>query len=152
MAEFNEDDLRYVSSLYDKERFDTKKAIARFNEETSKELNHRRWWSTVAAVAASAAIAFAAGWGIVTTIKDRQPVVTRQETVILNPDVAVTHVFVYDDAPIGDVLKELSEYYHCTLKTKPSDKHLTATFPDGDIEFIVSLIEKALDTEITIEK
>ena len=152
MAEFNEDDLRYVSSLYDKKRFDTKRAIARFNEETSKESNHRRWWTTAATVAASAAIAFAAGWGIVSTIKDRHPAVTKQEIVVLNPDVAVTHKFVYEDAPIADVLKELSEYYHCTLRTKPLDKHLTATFPDDDIEFIVSLIEEALDIEITIEK
>lgn len=152
MTEFNEEDLRYVSSLYDKDRFDTRKAIARFNEKASNEPNHRRWWTTAAAVAASAAIAFAAGWGIVSAIKDHQPAVTNQEIVILNPDVAVTHKFVYEDVPIADVLKELSEYYHCTLKAKPSDKHLTATFPDDDVDFIVSLIEKALDIEITIEK
>ena len=154
MTEFNEEDLRFVASRYDKERFDTKKAIARFNEAAASEAGRRRrWWTIAAAAAASVAIAFAAGIGIVSTINERHQVEPRpQETVVLNPDVAVTHEFVYDDAPIADVLAELSSYYHCTLTTGQTDKHLTATFPDDDIDFIVSLIETALSIEITIER
>ena len=53
MTEFNEEDLRFVASRYGKERFDTKKAIARFNEAAASEAGRRRrWWTTAAAAAA----------------------------------------------------------------------------------------------------
>lgn len=154
MTEFNEEDLRFVASRYDKDRFDTRKAISRFNETPSAQTGRRRrWWTTAAAAAASVAIAFAAGVGIVSTIKSAQQAEPRQqELVVLNPDVAVTHEFVYEDAPISDVLNELSVYYHCSLTTVQTDKRLTATFPDDDIDFIVSLIEKALSIDITVER
>lgn len=45
----------------------------------------------------------------------------------------------------------LSSYYGCKLKTDAEGKLLTATFPDEDIDFIISLIEKALDVNITVE-
>ncbi|MDO5442740.1 MAG: DUF4974 domain-containing protein [Bacteroidia bacterium] len=152
MTEYNEEDLRFVASKYDREKYDTKRAIARFNETTAPVTPRRRWWTTAAAVAASAAIAFAAGVGIVSTVKDRPSKAQPQEITVHNPNVAVTHEFIYDDAPLAEVLAELSAYYHCTLTTKRTDKHLTATFPDDDIDFIVSLIEDALGITITIER
>ncbi len=153
MTEFDDKDLHYVSSIYDKDRFDTKKAIARFNEHTATETAMpRRWWVTAAAVAASVVVVFAAGAGIYSAVRHTEPEEARPETVVLNPDVSITHEFVYNDAPVEDVLQELSAYYHCTLSAGPSGKHLTATFPDDDIDFIVSLIEKALDIEITVER
>ncbi len=154
MTEFNEEDLRFVASRYDRDKFDTRKAIAGFYEAAESEAGRRhRWWTTAAAVAASVTIAFAAGIGIVSTLNERHQVESRQQkTAALNPDVAVTHEFVYDDVPIADVLAELSSYYHCTLTTGQTDKHLTATFPDDDVDFIISLIEKALSIEIKVEK
>ena len=74
------------------------------------------------------------------------------ERPALNPDVTVTHEFVYHDVPVEAVLAELSAYYHCTLTTAPTDKRLTATFPDDDIDYIVGLIETALDIQITVER
>ncbi|HKM11802.1 MAG: hypothetical protein KBB35_03965 [Bacteroidales bacterium] len=154
MTDFNEDDLKFVVSKYKKGRFDTKKAIADFNQKTTtSRLSRRRWWTTAAAVAASVAIVVAASIGVVNTLNKEKPVVEKSEEVtIFNPDVAQTHIFVYEDAPIEDVLKELSAYYGCTLTTSPTRKHLTATFPDDDIDFIVSLIESALDISINVEK
>ena len=154
MTDFNEDDLKFVVSKYKKGRFDTKKAIADFNQKTTiSRSSRRRWWTTAAAVAASVAIVIAASIGVVNTINKEKPVVEKSEEVIIfNPDVAQTHLFVYEDAPIEDVLKELSLHYGCTLTTAPSQKHLTATFPDDDIDFIVSLIESALDISIKVEK
>ena len=35
---------------------------------------------------------------------------------------------------------------------EPTDKKLTATFPDDDIDYIVGLIETALDIQITVER
>ena len=82
----------------------------------------------------------------------RQTDIFREKMAALNPDVAVTHEFVYDNVPVEAVLAELSAYYHCTLTTAPTDKKLTATFPDDDIDYIVGLIETALDIQITVER
>ena len=149
MKEINEKELEFVARFYDHDRYDTDKAIERFHN-VHRERNPRRWLITAAATAASVAIAFAAGYTIHISRIAPEPA-AEIENVVLNPDVAQTHVFVYEAAPLNDVLAELSSYYGCKLKTDAKGKVLTATFPDDDIDFIVSLIEKALDVNITIE-
>lgn len=150
MTKFNDKDLAYVARRYRSGKYDTQRAIRRFHAQAGTA-GRRRWWMTAAAAAASVALVFAAGYGIRTWIRAAQEPAPAGQTVVLNPDVATTHVFVYNDAPLDQVLKELSAYYHCTLKAPATDKHLTGTFPDDDVAFIVSLIEKALDIKITIE-
>ena len=75
-----------------------------------------------------------------------------EQQLTLNPNVAETHLFVYENAPLDQVLAELSAYYGCTLTADPTDKRLTATFPDDDIELIISTIEAALQIKITLER
>lgn len=150
MTEFNEKDLEYVTRRYRSGKYDTRAAIRRFHAQAGST-THRRWWMTAAAAAASIVLAFAAGYGIHTWIRAAEEPAPAGQPVVLNPDVATTHVFVYNDAPLDQVLKELSAYYHCTLKAPATDKHLTGTFPDDDVAFIVSLIEQALDIEIEME-
>ena len=150
MTEFNDKDIDFVARRYDKRHYDTRKAMARFHE-TNTGATRRRWWMTAAAAAASIALVFAAGYGIRTWIRAAQEPAPAELPAVLNPNVATTHVFVYNDAPLDQVLKELSAYYHCTLKAPATDKHLTGTFPDDDVAFIVSLIEEALDIKISIE-
>lgn len=150
MKEINEKELEFVARFYDHDRYDTDKAIERFHN-VHRERSPRRWLITATATAATVAIAFAAGYTIYTYRTENETPATEIEHVVLNPDVAQTHVFVYDAAPLSDVLDELSSYYGCKLKTDAKGKVLTATFPDDDIDFIVSLIEKALDVNITIE-
>lgn len=149
MTEFNDKDLDYVARRYRPDKYDTRKAIRRFHERTGSTV-YRRWWVTAAAAAASIVLVTAAGIGIHSWIRQSAEKPAGTE-LIYNPDVATTHVFVYDDVPVQSVLAELSAYYHCTLTTAPTDKHLSASFPDDDITFIVALIEQALDIEITIE-
>jgi len=151
MKELKEKELEFVARFYDRDRYDSEKAIERFHK-AHKETNPRRWWMTAAAAAASVAIAFAAGYSIHMSRTSPEAPAMEIEHNSLNPDVAQTHVFVYDAAPLPDVLSELSSYYDCTLKTDAEGKLLTATFPDDDIFFIVSLIEEALDISISIEK
>lgn len=150
MTEFNDKDLDFVARRYDKRHYDTKKAIARF-QKTNIGTTRHRWWMTAAAAAASIALVFAAGYGIRTWIRTAQEPAPAEQPAVLNPDVATTHVFVYNDAPLDLVLAELSDYYHCTIKAPTTDKRLTGTFPDDDVAFIVSLIEEALDIKITVE-
>ena len=151
MTDFNEIDLSFVARCYRKDRYDTRKAIARFHETNKVKTTHRRWWATAAAVAASVAAVFAAGYGIRTWVRNAQEPAPVEQPA-LNPNVAETHVFVYDNAPLDLVLAELSAYYDCTLTAAPTDKRLTATFPDDDIELIVSTIESALHIKITLER
>lgn len=150
MKEIKEKELGFVARFYDRDRYDTDKAIERFHA-AHRERNPRRWWMTAAATAASLAIAFAAGYTIHSYRTENGTPAPELEHIVLNPDVAQTHVFVYEAAPLDDVLAELSSYYGCKLKTDARGKLLTATFPDEDIDFIISLIEKALDVNITVE-
>lgn len=150
MKEINEKELEFVARFYDHDRYDTDKAIERFHN-VHRERNPRRWLTTAAATAASVAIAFAAGYTIHISRNAPEPA-AEIENVVLNPDVAQTHVFVYEAAPLNDVLAELSSYYGCKIKTDAKGKLLTATFPDDDIDFIVSLIEEALGISISVEK
>ena len=149
MTEFDDKDLEFVARRYRPDKYDTRKAIRRFHARTETPI-HRRWWMTAAAAAASVVLVFAAGYGIRNWIR-HEAVPAPAEQPVLNPNVAQTHEFVYENAPVEAVLAELSAYYHCTLTTAPTDKRLTATFPDEDIDFIVGLIERALDIEIVVE-
>ena len=149
MTEFNDKDLEYVARRYRSDKYDTRRAIRRFHAQTDTAV-HRRWWVTAAAAAASIALVFAAGYGIRTGVRSAQEP-AQVEQPALNPNVSQTHVFVYDNAPLDQVLAELSAYYHCTLKATATDKRLTATFPDDDLELIISLIESALNIQITVK-
>lgn len=149
MTEFNDKDLEYVARRYRPDKYDTRRAIRRFHAQTDTVV-HRRWWVTAAAAAASVVLVFAAGYGIRSWVRNVQGPAQAQQPA-LNPNVSQTHVFVYDNAPLDLVLAELSSYYDCTLKAPVTDKRLTATFPDDDIELIISLIESALNIQITIE-
>lgn len=150
MMEFNDNDLTFVASRYMPDHFDTRKAISRFRE-TNKETTHRRWWMTAAAAAASIVLVLAAGYGIRSWVRNAHET-TPAEQLSLNPNVADTHFFIYNNAPLYQVLAELSAYYHCTLTAPDTDKCLTATFPDDDVELIVATIESALQIPISLER
>lgn len=149
MNHWDDNDLAFVAGCYDKGRFDTGKAIARFHAADGGAL-HRRWWMAAAAVAASVAVLFAAGYGIRSWVRAAQEPAPAEQPV-LTPEAAGTHTFCYDNTPVDQVLAELSAYYGCTLTTAPTDKRLTGTFPDGDVKRIVSAIESALGIQITME-
>lgn len=150
MKEIKNEELEFVAKVYDHDKFDTEKAISRFHAGHSAT-SPRRWWITAAASVASVAVAFAAGYAIhLSNIASSTPETVTQQ-LILNPDVATTHTFVYEEANLTDVLCELSSYYGCSLKADSYNHQLTATFPDDDINLIVSIIEKALDIKITVE-
>ncbi len=152
MQDFYDRNLDFVVKHFQEGRFDTKKAIARIHSRETASPRFR-WLTTAAAVAASVAIVSAAGYGVTSAIRHtRAPADEEVVQTVLNPDVATTHVFVYDEAPLADVLTELSDYFHCTLKADPTRKCLTAAFPDDDLELIVSIIEDVLGVDIEIER
>ena len=146
-------ELDFVAGRYSDDKFDAERAVRRFHS-SDKVAPRRRWMATAAAVAASVAVVFAAGYGIVNVVSHEKAAEEEvsDRTSVRNPDEAPVRVFVYEDAPVEDVLKELSEHFGCTLTTPPTEKHLTATFPDDDLDVIVSIISSVLDIDITVEK
>lgn len=153
MQDQTDNKLNFVLRHYREDKFDTKKAISQFHAaEAERTAPRLRWAVTFATAFASLAIVFAAGYGITKAVNQSKEPVKVEIQQVLNPDVATTHEFVYDDAPLQDVLQELSDYFGCTLTSSPTRKHLTATFPDDDLEVIVSIIESVLDVDITVEK
>lgn len=153
MKESFEKKLDFVVRHYKEGLFDTRKAIERLHGSFADSRPVRKWWSVLAAAAASVAVAFAAGYGIYSAVSDssapeQKPAATPAQTP---PEAPAAHVFIFKDTPVAEVLKELGDYYGCTLSASPTSKHLTATFPEDDLDTILSVIESALDIDITAE-
>lgn len=153
MKESFEKKLDFVVRHYKEGLFDTRKAIERLHGNFADSRPVRKWWSVLAAAAASVAVAFAAGYGIYSSVSDssapeQKPAATPAQTP---PEAPAAHVFIFKDTPVAEVLKELGDYYGCTLSASPTSKHLTATFPEDDLDTILSVIESALDIDITAE-
>lgn len=153
MKESFEKKLDFVVRHYKEGLFDTRNAIERLHGSFADSRPVRKWWSVLAAAAASVAVAFAAGYGIYSSVSDssapeQKPAATPAQTP---PEAPAAHVFIFKDTPVAEVLKELGDYYGCTLSASPTSKHLTATFPEDDLDTILSVIESALDIDITAE-
>lgn len=147
MTEFNDNDLAFVVRRYRPDKYDTRKAIGRFHEQTAMPV-HRRWWLTAAAAAASIVLVFATGYGNYSWIRSETNPSAQEQPATQQ---TLSQSFVFEDAPIDQVLRELSDYYHCSLTASPTEKRLTATFSSEDsLDVIVPLIESALNVKITV--
>lgn len=136
--------LDFVVKNYEEGIYNPEVVIGR-----QKAVSTRRWWVTAALALAGVAIAFAAGYGIVSVVNTDKPVVPEHS---FPASEVAPHEFVFDNIPIADVLNELGEYYGCTLSTPSTGKRLTATFSDDDLDTIVSVIESVLDIRITVSR
>jgi ferric-dicitrate binding protein FerR (iron transport regulator) len=56
--------------------------------------------------------------------------------------------FIFDKTPLKEVLETLSEYYNVSFAATDLDKQLSGEFYTEDLDFIISLIESALDVHI----
>lgn len=164
MKESFDKNVDFVTRHYRDGLFDTEKALgclhARIGAGAGKPVRpSRKLWSTVAAAAASVAVAFAAGYGIYSVASDSSaldapaaPVAPAAPSAPAEApgEAPSAHVFVFENTPVEDVLKEIGDYYGCTLSTAPTRRRLTATFPDDDLDTIVSVIESVLDIKISV--
>ena len=78
-----------------------------------------------------------------------EPDLTGAETP--NPTAWATHTFRYEDTPLDEVLRELSEQYGKDLASDRSDRRLTGEFEGSDLKEIIALIEEALNLNIYIK-
>lgn len=64
-----------------------------------------------------------------------------------------TGEFHFNDTPVGDVLRELSEYYHADLSCDSRDarRRLTADFHADSLDTVIGMIEDAMDIHINNE-
>lgn len=76
-------------------------------------------------------------------VKDKQ-----RPEIIHRKEMKEEGSFRFDNAPLQQVLDELSRYYGVNLKTAPTSKRLTATFAKKNLDEIIRLIEKALNVKI----
>jgi len=63
-----------------------------------------------------------------------------------------TKVFTFEDAPISDVLSQISSYYGVRLTTSDSSKRVSGEFEAGRLEDVIELLEDLLGIKIEIER
>lgn len=94
------------------------------------------------------------GEGVILT-KDMQATLSPDENVpviAVVPDVNSIAwqrgSFIFDRAPLREVLETLSEYYKVSFAATDLDKQLSGEFYAEDLDLIIGLIESALDVHI----
>lgn len=80
-------------------------------------------------------------------LADNSTPVLDEKTAIENA-AATPRRFVYDNTPLAEVLRELSDHFNVTLTCATPDKRLTAEFDTADLDEIIMVIEKSLDVKI----
>lgn len=70
-------------------------------------------------------------------------------SIFINPSAWATGKFIYRNAPIDAVMKELSLFYKIRLYSSDHYKTLTGEFKTDNLDEIIALIEKTLDIVIT---
>ena len=63
-----------------------------------------------------------------------------------------TGSFIFDNAPLPKVLEELSRFYKVKLVANKTDRRLTASFKDKNLDEIIEIIEKVLNVKIEKKK
>lgn len=61
-----------------------------------------------------------------------------------------TKLFKFDNAPIGEVLKQLSKYYNVKLSTNDSEKKVSGEFEALELNEMISILEDMLDIKIKV--
>lgn len=154
MLTVSDEDIRFLAENYQPACFDAAEAFNKYCTGHHFKSSRRRWLLTAISSAACAAVAFAGGYSLAISIQrgraEKREAAVEQK---LPEKTAISDGLTFEDTPVADVLSTLSEVYGCKLSAAPTDKRLTANFSrDDSLEYIVSLIEAALDITITVEK
>ena len=91
----------------------------------------------------------------VTLTKDMMAILSEYDNAPVisdEPDVNVLAwqrgTFIFDNTPLKDVLKTLSEYYKVSFAATDLHKQLSGEFYTDDLDMIINIIESALDVTI----
>lgn len=180
MKETNDDELQFVVHHYEEGALDTDRAWKRFRQHTGGSAREsggvRRLSLPMRRIAASVSIALIVGGSIACGLWYVRQQTATEATETTATTVATSYrylqpraesiVLKYDSAPIGDVLSELSSYYHCelTLQATPSladsgssengtttDRRISGEIEATSLEEVIEILEATLDVEIEIK-
>lgn len=187
MKEINDDELQFVVRHYEEGALDTDRAWKRFRQHTGGSaresggvrrlsLPMRRLSLPMRRIAASVSIALIVGGSIACGLWYVRQQTATEATETTATTVATSYrylqpraesiVLKYDSAPIGDVLSELSSYYHCELTLQapstsgescPSqeelaiDRCISGEIEATSLEEVIEILEATLDVEIEIK-
>ncbi|MDO5321679.1 MAG: DUF4974 domain-containing protein [Bacteroidia bacterium] len=154
MLTISEEDIRFLADNYQSDCFDVTKAIGKYYGGNHFKFHRKKWLLTVVSSAIGAAVAFAGGYSLALSIqrgKAEKEEASEQQKLFVETTAA--EKLEFEDIPIVDALCALSEAYGCKLSTASTEKRLTASFSrEDDLEYVVKLIESALDITIIVER
>lgn len=154
MLTISEEDIRFLVDNYQPECFDVAKAIRKYYGGNHFKFHRKKWLVTVVSSAIGVAVAFAGGYSLALSIQkgkvESAEASEQQESFV---ETTPAENLEFEDVPIADALCALSEAYGCKLSTASTEKRLTASFSrEDDLEYVVKLIESALDITIIVER
>lgn len=170
MKNINEDELQFVARHYEENALNADSAWQRFRSITGRKMHSisaptRRLSISTRRVAASVSIALIVGGSVACGFW-----YSRQQAALLDtPTTAPTAVnasyrylqpneesiiLKYNDAPIEEVLSELSSYYGRTIvlqSASASGRQISGEIEATSLEEVVEILEATLDVEIEIQ-
>lgn len=162
MKEINDDELQFVARHYEENALDTERALRTVRQRTAE--GEARFSAPFRRIAASVGIALIVGASLACGFW-----YSRRQAAVLDAPEAPTSsvnapyrylqttdesiVLKYDNAPIGDVLDELSAYYghKLVLQGSTAERRISGEIEATSLEEVVEILEATLDVEIEIE-
>lgn len=162
MKEINDDELQFVARHYEEDALDAERALRTVRQRMGRGTH--RLSSAVRRIAASVGIMLIVGASIACGFW-----YTRQQANLLDapeaPAASVNApyrylqtndesvVLKYDNAPIADVLDELSAYYghKLVLQGSAAERRISGELEATSLEEVVEILEATLDVHIEIE-
>lgn len=170
MKEINEDELQFVARHYEEKALDTDRAWKRFRMLTGQNTHRinastRRISASTRRIAASVSIALIVGaslacgvwyarhWNVSPTTPEVQTTTANMPFRYLQP-AGDSIILKYDNAPIEDVLSELSAYYGREVVLQDASekgRRIAGEIEATSLEEVVEILEATLDIEIEIQ-
>lgn len=162
MKEINDDELRFVARHYEEDALDAERALRTVRQRTGR--GAARFSTFFRRIAASVGIMLIVGASLACGFW----YVRRQATLLEGPEAPTSSVnapyrflqtkdesivLKYDNAPIEDVLGELSTYYDRRIvlqSASASGRHISGEIEATSLEEVVEILEATLDVEIEI--
>ncbi|MBO5058529.1 MAG: DUF4974 domain-containing protein [Prevotella sp.] len=158
MKDIDEDELRFVANQYKEQRLDTDKAWKIFlyvgGSRTVAGHGKRRLAAIAASIfAVSVVVAcMVAGYCMYDNNgiqPDDAPLMKDSvEQVQKNDSIVVLH---FDNAPVNDVMRQLSRHYGCNLSASDTTKRVSGDIQVDSLHTTVDILEQILGIKITVK-
>lgn len=170
MKNINEDELQFVARHYEENALNADSAWQRFRSITGRKMHNisaptRRLSISTRRIAASVSIALIVGGSVACGFWYHRQQAALLDASTTAPTAATTSyrylqpneesiILKYNDAPIEEVLSELSSYYGHTVvlqSASASGRQISGEIEATSLEEVVEILEATLDVEIEIQ-